>query len=49
MLGQGFVKNYQALTACRTLLGFFEAGKFLDLTSPRSVHQRTYDRLTSGK
>ncbi|KAI9763517.1 MAG: hypothetical protein M1840_000470 [Geoglossum simile] len=28
MLGQGFVKNYQALTVCRTLLGFFEAGFF---------------------
>ncbi|KAI9776707.1 MAG: hypothetical protein M1839_009434 [Geoglossum umbratile] len=28
MLGQGFVKNYRALTACRTLLGFFEAGFF---------------------
>ncbi|KAH0536650.1 hypothetical protein FGG08_006495 [Glutinoglossum americanum] len=28
MLGQGFVKNYQALAVCRTLLGFFEAGFF---------------------
>ncbi|KAF1808506.1 MFS general substrate transporter [Eremomyces bilateralis CBS 781.70] len=28
MLGQGFVNSWQALTACRTLLGFFEAGFF---------------------
>lgn len=28
MLGQGFVKNYQALAACRVLLGLFEAGFF---------------------
>ena len=31
MLGQGFVKNFQALAVCRTLLGFFEAGEFLEL------------------
>ncbi|KEF56660.1 uncharacterized protein A1O9_06849 [Exophiala aquamarina CBS 119918] len=28
MLGQGFVKNYAALAACRALLGLFEAGFF---------------------
>ncbi|KAK2746576.1 hypothetical protein FQN55_005564 [Onygenales sp. PD_40] len=28
MLGQGFVKNWEALTAVRFLLGFFEAGFF---------------------
>ena len=27
MLGQGFVKSYQALAACRVLLGLFEAGE----------------------
>jgi MFS family permease len=28
MIGQGFVTSWQALTACRALLGFFEAGFF---------------------
>lgn len=28
MLGQGFVKSYAALAACRALLGLFEAGFF---------------------
>ncbi|KIY02455.1 uncharacterized protein Z520_02594 [Fonsecaea multimorphosa CBS 102226] len=28
MIGQGFVKSYQALAVCRTLLGLFEAGFF---------------------
>ncbi|KAH6621950.1 major facilitator superfamily domain-containing protein [Boeremia exigua] len=28
MIGQGFVKSWQALTACRALLGLFEAGFF---------------------
>jgi len=28
MLGQGFVKSWQVLTVCRTLLGLFEAGFF---------------------
>ncbi|KIX07327.1 uncharacterized protein Z518_01980 [Rhinocladiella mackenziei CBS 650.93] len=28
MIGQGFVKSYEALAVCRTLLGFFEAGFF---------------------
>jgi hypothetical protein len=34
MLGQGFVRSYQALAACRTLLGFFEAGEFPELDVP---------------
>lgn len=28
MIGQGFVTSWQQLTACRALLGFFEAGFF---------------------
>jgi len=28
MLGQGFVKSYEALAVCRTLLGLFESGFF---------------------
>ncbi|OCT49794.1 putative transporter [Cladophialophora carrionii] len=28
MLGQGFVKSYEALAVCRTILGLFEAGFF---------------------
>ena len=49
MLGQGFVKNYQALTACRTLLGFFEAGEFSELGVPTLPEPMSLRReLTNG-